>query len=60
MKRKYLDKWIGIVTCQNILEALENDITEKKTFCKYTAQKILQRKTLDVGSISNNIMEVFG
>ena len=32
MKRKYLDKWIGIVTCQNILEALENDITEKKNF----------------------------
>ena len=30
MKRKYLDKWIGTVTCQNILEALENDITEKK------------------------------
>ena len=56
MEREHLDKWIGTVACQKILEALENE----KTFRRYTAQKILQRKILDVGSISNNIMDVFG
>ena len=41
MEREYLDKWIGAVTCQKILEALENDIIEKRfadaqsrRFCK--------------------------
>ena len=60
MKREHLDKWIGTAACQKILEALENNIIHKKHFRRYTAQKILQRKILDVGSISNNIMDVFG
>ena len=32
MEREYLDKWFGKVTFQKILEALENDIIEKKLF----------------------------
>ena len=59
MERVYHDIWIGAVTCQKIMEALENDIIEKKTFRRYTAQQILQWKILDVGSIFNSIIEVF-
>lgn len=32
MEREYLDKWTGTVTCQRILETLENDIIQKKLF----------------------------
>ena len=41
MQREYLEKWIGAVTCQKILEALKNDIigkrftdTQPRRFCK--------------------------
>ena len=42
MDFEYLDKWIGTANFQKILEALENDKTEKKLFVDIV---------LDVGSI---------
>ena len=42
MDFEYLDKWIGTANFQKILEALENDKTEKKLFVDIV---------LDAGSI---------
>ena len=53
MEREYLDKWIGAVTCQKILEALESDIIEKRfadtqprRFCKRTSWMMVAFPTI--------------
>ena len=45
MEREHLDKWIGTVTCQKILEALENDIIQKKLFADIQPKRFCSGRT---------------